>query len=199
MLVKHNDSQYVHFSCLGWTKIENKNEKIPTYRPIIFQTGYSKHNSFFFFFFCLNNQDFKRNIVPLFGAALDHHRLRLGWVRSSGASDWVSMTKLEVIWICWARVWLIEAACGDEIAWGLLKLSSRSHVASWISRSKELEISKRDVSKRAEEKFGMPQFIHSNDTFLRARQTVLHAQAFLMIPDIILSWKSHVDRIFKNQ
>ena len=35
MLMKHNVSQYVHFSCLGWKK------KIPTY-----QTCYSKHNFF---------------------------------------------------------------------------------------------------------------------------------------------------------
>ena len=29
MLVKHNDSQYVHFSCLGW---KNKLEMCPKYK-----------------------------------------------------------------------------------------------------------------------------------------------------------------------
>ena len=40
MLVKHNDSQFVHFSCLGL----KTNSDLPTH--LFFQTCYSKHNFF---------------------------------------------------------------------------------------------------------------------------------------------------------
>ena len=48
MLVKRDDSQYVQFSCLGWTKKKKKKKKknhdLPTH--FFFQTFNSKHNLF---------------------------------------------------------------------------------------------------------------------------------------------------------
>ena len=49
MLVKHNDSQYVHFSCLGWKKKKKKKKKNPDLpTQFFFQTSYSKHTYFLF-------------------------------------------------------------------------------------------------------------------------------------------------------
>ena len=52
--MKHNDSQYVHFSCLGWKK---KSPDLPTH---FFQTCYSKHT--YFFLPNANKTRVKRNI-----------------------------------------------------------------------------------------------------------------------------------------
>ena len=48
MLMKHTDSQYVYFSCLGCKKKQQKKKKkkkkhLPTH---FFETCYSKHNFF---------------------------------------------------------------------------------------------------------------------------------------------------------
>ena len=46
--MKHNDSRYVHFSCLGCKKIKIKKKKSQPTDPFFFQTCYSKHNFFLF-------------------------------------------------------------------------------------------------------------------------------------------------------
>ena len=49
MLVKHSDSQYVHFSFLGLQKKKKKKKTIPTYQPIFIRHlgCYSKQTDFF--------------------------------------------------------------------------------------------------------------------------------------------------------